>query len=497
MKLSDLLKYNQIVIQAHDNPDADAVGSGFALYSYFRSKGKSVRLVYSGRNIITKSNMKMMISELGIPIEYVTGLVPPELLITVDCQHGENNVTRFEAENIAVIDHHNTELDSRGLCEIRPELVSCATLCYSMLKAEGYDVNENTAVATALYYGLYMDSKQLAEISHPIDRDMIELLKYDRPLITRLKYANYDLTEMFKAGVAISKSEFISDYSVLIAKSEPCDPNILGVISDFVIQVDSVNVCVVYNELDDGYKLSVRTSTPEVAANDFIAYITRNIGNGGGHRDKAGGYISKSKFCAQYGDMDIQSCMLDRIKDYYAAYDVIRSADPMSEEHKLRRYRKKRVQCGYVRSCELFGESTKIKLRTLEGDVFITTRRDIIIMIGITGEVYPIEEKTFNEKYNTVDGEYNRTFEYNPVAIDLSDASARDLLPHAKCCVSKPTAEILARPLEKYTKVFTAWDYDGYMAGKAGDMLCYNSINTHDVYVVKGDMFDLLYEEAE
>ena len=38
MKLSSLCKYNDIVIQMHDNPDADAMGSGFALYKYFKSK---------------------------------------------------------------------------------------------------------------------------------------------------------------------------------------------------------------------------------------------------------------------------------------------------------------------------------------------------------------------------------------------------------------------------------------------------------------------------
>ena len=46
MKLSDLLKFDSIVIQCHDNPDADAIGSGFALYSYFRDKGKNVRFIY-------------------------------------------------------------------------------------------------------------------------------------------------------------------------------------------------------------------------------------------------------------------------------------------------------------------------------------------------------------------------------------------------------------------------------------------------------------------
>lgn len=32
MKLSSLDKYGEIVIQMHDNPDADAVGSGYAVY---------------------------------------------------------------------------------------------------------------------------------------------------------------------------------------------------------------------------------------------------------------------------------------------------------------------------------------------------------------------------------------------------------------------------------------------------------------------------------
>ena len=57
MKLANLDCFNEIVIQMHDNPDADAVGSGYALYRYFESKGKSVRLIYGGRERIKKSNM--------------------------------------------------------------------------------------------------------------------------------------------------------------------------------------------------------------------------------------------------------------------------------------------------------------------------------------------------------------------------------------------------------------------------------------------------------
>lgn len=50
MKLTDLQHYRSITIQCHDNPDADAIASGFVLYTYFASLGKEVRLVYAGIN---------------------------------------------------------------------------------------------------------------------------------------------------------------------------------------------------------------------------------------------------------------------------------------------------------------------------------------------------------------------------------------------------------------------------------------------------------------
>ena len=137
MVLKSLEKYNQIVIQVHDNPDADAVGSGYALYRYFQAQGKDVRLVYSGKYTIGKSNMILLISELEIPIEYVSELDNPELLITVDCQYGEGNVQKFEAQNIAMIDHHSTGRLSGEMEEIRSHLVSGATICYIMLKEAG------------------------------------------------------------------------------------------------------------------------------------------------------------------------------------------------------------------------------------------------------------------------------------------------------------------------------------------------------------------------
>ena len=41
MKLSDLLKFDNIIVQCHDDPDADALASGFGVYEYLRMNGKS------------------------------------------------------------------------------------------------------------------------------------------------------------------------------------------------------------------------------------------------------------------------------------------------------------------------------------------------------------------------------------------------------------------------------------------------------------------------
>ena len=107
MRLRDLLNYDNIVIQCHDNPDADTIACGFGVYLYLKSKGKEARLVYGGQNVIRKSNLVMMVQELHIPLVHVDYLRKPELLVMVDCQYRSGNAAVFEADNIAVSDHHS------------------------------------------------------------------------------------------------------------------------------------------------------------------------------------------------------------------------------------------------------------------------------------------------------------------------------------------------------------------------------------------------------
>ena len=115
MQLTDYLHCKEIYIQCHDNPDADTIASGFALYVFFIQKGISAHLIYSGRFQIQKPNLKLMIEELQIPIVHypVSEQMVEGILITVDCQYGAGNVTKFNVENVAIFDHHQIEIEDR------------------------------------------------------------------------------------------------------------------------------------------------------------------------------------------------------------------------------------------------------------------------------------------------------------------------------------------------------------------------------------------------
>lgn len=496
MKLTHLERFNEIVIQIHDNPDADAVGSGYALYRYFLSKDKKVKLIYGGKNKINKSNILLLVDELDIPLQYVKDAGNPELLITVDCQYGEGNVQLFDAQNVAVIDHHNTGKLSDDMCEIRSHLVSCATVCYALLKDANYDVNADIRVATALYYGLYMDSNQFSEISHPYDRDMMDFLRFDKGLISRLKYANLSISDFETAGIAIIRHTYVEKHRLAIINSKACDPNILGLIGDLALQVDCVDVCIVFCEYPAGYKLSVRSCTPEVAANELAIFITDEIGNGGGHIDKAGGFICGDEFLSKFEMRSIESYLFSRMEEYYNGYDVIHYHDHIMDERLFKEYVKKDILYGCVRLTDVFKPGTECKVRTLEGDVFVTCNDDTYIMIGYNGEVYPIESKVFESKYEWAEGIYDKSFEYAPSVINLAENRPYEIMDYVRPCKASNNSVILARPLEKYTKVFTRWNYETYMYGKAGDMLCVSKNDKSDIYIAKKEIFKKIYDEA-
>lgn len=500
MRLSDLLKYDNIVVQCHDNPDADAIASGFGVYTYLKGKGKNVRFVYGGRYMIQKSNLVLMVSELKIPIEHVENLEVPDLLVTVDCQYGEGNVTRFEAKEIAVIDHHQVSGALPELSEVRSNLGACATVVRELLQNEGIDINDNKKLSTALYYGLLTDTNNFTEIFHPLDKDLRDDAVFERSTITRFRNANLSLKELEIAGMALIGYDYNETYRYAVVEAKPCDPNILGMISDLVLEVDAVDTCLVYSVLPFGVKISVRSCIKEVKASELAEFITDEIGSGGGHLEKAGGFIQLELLDKAYEkynrEKNINSFLKWRMDDYFDDIEIILAKEFEIDTTDMELCRKKKLPLGYVKTAEIFEPGSTVCVRTLEGDLDVQIQDDIYIMIGVKGEVYPNKKEKFDRSYQTLDEPYSFEGEYAPTVKDVVEGKNISLIPYAKSCITTGESYIYVKQLDHRVKVFTEWDEEKYMLGKEGDFLAVRKDDHHDIYIIEKSIFEKTYEKV-
>ncbi len=494
MRLSELDRFETVTIQCHDNPDPDALASAFGLYKYFVSKGKKVSIIYSGSLRIRKFNLMLMTKELGIEVSYYpadSGKIDG-LLITVDCQYGQGNVTHLDADDVAVIDHHNG-ISTAEFSEIHPELGGCATLVWNMLREEGYDVLADRELCTALYYGLMTDTGNFAEIAHPLDKDMRDMLIINESQIRLFTNSNISLEEMRITGEALAGYSCISDYSCGILEADECDPNILGIISDMALQVAEFNVVVVFGHVSGGYKLSIRSCIREVLADEFVRAITEGVGSGGGHDYKAGGFISEDRLGKTHPHMTIREYLNDAIKNYFESFSIIVSAEYEPDMNLFRKYSKNLLTVGYVDPMMFLEKNTRIKVRTLEGDTDLVVDGSFYLMVGILGEVYPIAPEKFAATYKNTDETFDVDFEYVPRIYTEPDGAAYELTGRITPCKPLGTSFILATELDRKVKVFAKWYEEKYMKGEKGDYLACREDDHHDFYVIRRDVFEMTY----
>ena len=163
----------------------------------------------------------------------------------------------------------------------------------------------------------------------------------------------------------------------------------------------------------------------------------------------------------------------------------------------MKRYQKKKTKLGVVCTFDFLKEGTPILVRTLEGDMECVSARDLFIMIGIDGEVYPIRAEKFHHSYEWTDGKPEYQGPLKPVIHNRLTGEAYHLAPYIRTCQASGDYHIFARPLRESAKVFTQWDRYKYLKGVKGDYIAVREDDLSDVYIIEKSVFLRSYERCE
>ena len=295
-KLVDILKDapDEIFIQPHNVPDPDAIASSLGLYYLLNLRGiKKLAIVYDQE--IEKANSLYMLEMFNVPIVRAGDahtLGTEDWTVLVDAQKGNANLTDLPTDEVAAIDHHEYKGNMGYKFEdIRPHVGSCSAIIADWFVENNIEIPK--AIATALLYGIFMDTDNLTRGTSELDIDMFYKLYNlsDISMIVELKgneITKKDLelyAEAFRTVEIYDKLAFLRLMNV--------NDSLLGAAGDIVVNVKGVNIVVAYAVRETGIKLSVRSTLEKIKAGDLIRYIVDNCGVGGGHNNMAGGFIPK------------------------------------------------------------------------------------------------------------------------------------------------------------------------------------------------------------
>lgn len=292
MELIEFCRTKKVYIQTHDFPDMDAIASAFGLQRLLAYYGIPSTICYQGR--IDKLSTRRMTELLDIEIvpyaRIADKMQPEDPIICVDSQKRGGNITDFAGHEVACIDHHPTYTDESYLYANIRMVGSCATLIAEYYQKLGAPLDRD--VATALLYGLKMDTAQFSRGVTTLDIEMFKFLfpLADTKTLTALEKNALELTDLKAIGTAIKNIEVQEKIGFASIPFE-CPDALIALVADFILYLQEVEVAVVYAYRAKGIKFSVRSEEPAIHAGELARLALEDIGNGGGHEEMAGGGI--------------------------------------------------------------------------------------------------------------------------------------------------------------------------------------------------------------
>ena len=293
--LRALAPYDQVFVVTHDNPDPDAVATGWALVLLVQQKlQKKAHLVGSGD--ITRAENRHMAKLLEPPLELVRGLELPAnaAVVLVDCQsRSQQHVfPRDDVPLAAVIDHHEPHGRRPRLPyrDIRPKVAASATIAASYLRDE--KLEPGTRLATALLFAIRTETRGSETHYSRLDRSVLTWLTERANPSQLAEIESAPLAREYYGDLILAlQSTFTYDDVAFCLLPRASGPEIVGEVADLLIRSEDLWRVFCGAVVREDLLVSVRTERKEDDAAELVRRTLAGLGEAGGHRRRAGGRV--------------------------------------------------------------------------------------------------------------------------------------------------------------------------------------------------------------
>jgi len=282
----------RIFIQTHNFPDPDAVAAAFGLKELLDKKNIHTEIIYEGQ--LQRHALIQMIAHLQIPIYHWKQyeLTENDRIIIIDGCKGNANVEELKGREIAVIDHHkNMANEEVSFSDIRPDYGSCSTIICEYYQ-EALELPSREA-ASALHIGLARDTDLFTRGMTEMDLAALSFLYpySDKAVVNNILRNNIQLTDLDYYRSLLRNLEVLKGVAYCYL-ADGCPQNLMGILGDFILSLQEIHFVCLFANNNGQISLSFRNNWNEKDASTIMKRFTHGIGQGGGHKEMAGGILN-------------------------------------------------------------------------------------------------------------------------------------------------------------------------------------------------------------
>ncbi len=296
-KLVSTVGDGKFAVIVHNNPDPDAISSAMGLKEIAGSVGVKAEILYKGQ--IGHHENKAFVNILDVELDQSKDFKPSEYrkIALIECSvPGVNNLLPPDTPVSIIIDHHQADIEEvkAEYVDIRPNIGATATIMTKYL--QDLEIPIKTELATALLYGIKVDTDDFRRNTDPADF-MAAAYLYplaNQEILTKFETPSRSVEEIDVLGEAIKNREIKGSYLISNVGTIR-NRDTLAQAADYLLTLEGITTTIVFGLGEDhiyisGRSRDVRINIGKVMQDAFGA------DKAGGHAMLAGAQIPLGVF---------------------------------------------------------------------------------------------------------------------------------------------------------------------------------------------------------